>query len=51
MNADASIDVLDLLLVIGMWGTGIEGWHDVDGDGTLGIGEVLFILGVWGPLP
>ena len=45
LNADFSVDVGDLLLVIGQWGTA---GGDVTGDGETGVDDVLAVINSWG---
>jgi len=47
INGDGTIDVTDLLIVIGNWGRSGDG--DVTGDGMIDVSDILAIVGAWGP--
>lgn len=49
LNGDGSVDVSDLLQVIGAWGDcGLTCPEDIDSNGEVGVGDVLAIIAVWG---
>jgi len=43
-----SVDILDLLFIIGSWGTPNA---DITGDGTTDVLDILELIAVWGPCP
>ncbi len=45
VDGDGSVDVVDLLLILGSWGTP---GGDVNGDGTTDVVDLLIVLGAWG---
>ena len=47
VTGDGIIDVLDLLEVLGQWGSG--GSADITGDGVVDVLDLLEVLGAWGP--
>ncbi len=47
INADGTIDVLDLLEVLSQWGG--SGSADVTGDGVVDVLDLLEVLAAWGP--
>jgi len=47
ITGDGVVDVLDLLQVLGQWGT--AGSADVTGDGIVDVLDLLEVLGAWGP--
>ncbi|MDP7006207.1 MAG: FG-GAP-like repeat-containing protein [Phycisphaerales bacterium] len=47
LNNDGSVNVTDLLAIIGAWGTDDEN-ADVDGDGIVAVGDLLTSIGNWG---
>jgi hypothetical protein len=49
MDADGSVGVTDLLLLLAAWGTDPVGPPDFDGDGTVGMSDFLILLANWGP--
>ncbi|MDP6891388.1 MAG: hypothetical protein QF471_08665, partial [Phycisphaerales bacterium] len=44
-SGDGTVDVNDLLIVIGNWDGGSQG--DVDHDGVVGINDLLIVLEAW----
>ena len=51
LDGDGAIGIVDLLALLGAWGTSPGGPPDLDGDGTVGITDFLAMLGTWGPCP
>ena len=50
VNGDAVVDVIDLLAVIGDWGsTGSDA--DVNGDGIVNVADILAVMAAWGDCP
>ncbi len=49
INGDGTVDVLDLLEVLGNWGG--SGDADITGDGVVDVLDLLEVLGSWGPCP
>jgi hypothetical protein len=50
INGDATVNVLDLLLVLAAWDqTGVP--EDINGDGVVDVLDLLEILAQWGPCP
>jgi hypothetical protein len=47
LNTDGTVDVTDLLSIIGAWGTD-DSNADLDGDGTVAVGDLLIAIGNWG---
>jgi hypothetical protein len=47
LNGDATVDVTDLLQLLGAWGTS-GGPADLDADGVVNVGDLLILLGDWG---
>ncbi len=48
VNADGTVDVTDLLTVIGDWGA-MGGDSDVNADGVVDVADLLAVIGAWGP--
>jgi hypothetical protein len=48
LNADAIINVTDLLIVIGYWGS-VDATADINQDGIVDISDLLAVIGLWGP--
>ncbi len=51
LNADCSVDILDLLLLIGSWGKCSEGTDckaDIDQDGAVDVIDLLALISSWG---
>jgi hypothetical protein len=46
IDGDGFVDVNDLLVVLGAWGTP---GGDVNGDGTTDVNDLLEVIGAWGP--
>lgn len=54
INGDSTVDVLDLLAVIGAWGPCVPGTictADVNFDCTVNVLDLLAVTGAWGPCP
>ena len=51
MDDDGAVGVLDLLRLLGQWGTDPGGPPDFDDDGDVGVKDLLALLGNWGPCP
>ena len=49
VDKDGEVGVIDLLSVIGQWGT--DGSADVNGDGVVDVGDLLAIVDSWGQCP
>jgi len=49
-GGDGMVDVLDLLAVLGAWGSS-GGIEDITGDGWVDVLDLLEVLGQWGPCP
>jgi len=47
INSDGTVDVIDLLAVIGAWGN-TSGPEDIDEDGVVAVGDLLIVIGSWG---
>ncbi len=47
INTDGTVDVSDLLSIIGAWDTD-DSNADLDGDGTVAVGDLLIAIGNWG---
>jgi hypothetical protein len=50
INADGTVNVLDLLLVLAAWGA-TSGPEDINGDGIVDVLDLLDLLAAWGPCP
>ena len=50
VNGDGTVNVNDLLLVIGAWGSA-DPAADVNGDGIVDTNDILLVLSAWGPRP
>jgi hypothetical protein len=48
VNNDSSVDVTDLLIVVGAWGDP-GGIADVNEDGTVNVSDLLLVVDAWGP--
>jgi len=48
INADGTVNVLDLLIVIDQWGQ-TNSPADISGDGVVNVSDLLEIVGNWGP--
>ena len=49
VNYDGTVDVLDLLAVIGAWGNCGLCREDINDDGIVGVDDLLSVLDDWGP--
>ena len=47
LNADGTVDGMDLSLLLAEWGNGI-GAYDLDGDGTVGASDLGLLFAAWG---
>ena len=48
INGDATVDVVDLLEVVGTWGeSGVP--SDINGDGVVNVSDLLAVVDAWGP--
>ena len=47
INGDGIVDVSDLLIVIGYWGTA-DSPADVNDDGIVDVSDLLIVIGNWG---
>ena len=48
VNNDNTVDVLDLLAVLAVWGIA-SGPEDINGDGVVDVLDLLHVLALWGP--
>jgi hypothetical protein len=48
VNRDCSVDVQDVLLLIGSWGICDNCSADVNGDSMVGVEDLLMVIGAWG---
>ena len=48
LDGSGSIDIVDMLILLGAWGTDPGGPPDFDGDGDVGITDFLLLLSGWG---
>ena len=48
VNGDGTVDVHDLLLIIGYWGSSIP-MGDINFDGIVNVHDLLLLIGAWGP--
>ena len=51
INLDGTVDVLDLLQVIGNWGPCTSCPADIDGNGVVDVIDLLEVIANWGPCP
>ncbi len=51
INGNGMVDVSDLLVLLGLWGSDPGAPPDFDGDGVVSVGDLLDLLGHWGPCP
>ncbi len=51
LDLSGGVEVPDLLLLLGAWGTNPGGPPDFDGDGTVAVPDLLYLLARWGPCP
>jgi hypothetical protein len=47
LNNDKCVDILDFLRVLELWGPTITCEGDLDGDGFVGMTELLVVLAEW----
>jgi hypothetical protein len=48
VNSDGSVNVSDLLLIVGAWGSN-DAEADVNEDGSVGVADLLMVIEAWGP--
>ena len=48
LNGDATVDVVDLLEVVGSWGESNVP-ADINGDGIVDVSDLLAVVDSWGP--
>jgi hypothetical protein len=48
INGDATVDVVDLLEVVGTWGESNVP-SDINGDGVVNVSDLLAVVDAWGP--
>jgi hypothetical protein len=48
INGDATVDVIDLLEVVGTWGES-DVPADINGDGVVNVSDLLAVVDAWGP--
>lgn len=51
MNTNGSVDVSDLLVLLGLWGSNPGGPPDFDLSGAVDVADLLKLLARWGPCP
>jgi len=51
LNASGTVDVQDLLAVIGAWGATSANPADVNGNGVVNVQDLLAVIGAWGQCP
>lgn len=49
INNDGAVDVSDLLVLLGAWGSCPDCSSDLNGDGVVDVSDLLVLLGAWGP--
>ncbi len=49
LDANGSVNILDLLALLAAWGPNPGAPPDFDGNGTVGILDLLTLLANWGP--
>jgi len=49
INGDSNVDVDDLLLLIGSWGSCTGCDPDINDDGAVDVDDLLLLIGAWGP--
>ncbi len=49
LNGDGTVDVLDLIAVLGAWGPCPDCEEDINGDGVVDVLDLLEALSAWGP--
>ena len=50
-RGDGSVDVSDLLVLLGMWGPCPGCDADLDGSGVVDVSDLLTLIANWGPCP
>ena len=51
LNGDGKVNIDDLFLILGAWGTCEACPEDLNGDGKVNIDDIFEVLGAWGPCP
>jgi hypothetical protein len=51
LDGSGTVDVVDFLALLAVWGTNPGGPPDFDGDGVVAISDFLLLLGNWGVCP
>ena len=51
VDGNGSVDVGDLLAVLGAWGCTTCPAEDIDDNGVVEVGDLLAVLGAWGGCP
>jgi plastocyanin len=51
VDGDGTIDVNDVLAVIGDWGPCPGCGTDTNGDGVVDVNDILYVIAAWGPCP
>ena len=51
LNNDGKVNIDDLFIILGAWGTCDNCPEDLTGDGKVNIDDLFVILGEWGPCP
>ena len=51
INADGTVDVLDLLQLLAAWGPCAACPEDINADGVVDVLDLLQLLAAWGPCP
>ena len=49
LNGDNFVDLLDIIEVLAQWLAATDGLPDIDGDGTVGLGDLMLVLNAYGP--
>ena len=49
LNGDGKVNIDDLFIILGAWGTCNNCPEDLNGDGKVNIDDLFVILGEWGP--
>jgi len=49
INGSGDVNVDDVLLILGAFGSQTSGPEDIDGDGWVTVNDVLILIGAWGP--
>lgn len=50
LNCDATVDVLDVLVMLGVWGPCPDCPADLNADAEVNVADLLELLSVWGPV-